>query len=151
MIIPAKAEHSLEVLNVIKESILSCTLDHEGDTTIIHDWLENKTEENVSEWIKNNICFLYCFSGKVVGFICMSRHGNLFLNYILPAFQNQGVGEKLLKHQIEYCKMNNIHMICLESTLTAVNFYKKHNFKVNRNIIENEKTVAYEMLLHINV
>ncbi|EPG37967.1 hypothetical protein F907_01937 [Acinetobacter colistiniresistens] len=151
MIISATNEHSLEVVNVIKQSILSCTLDHRDDATIIHHWLENKTEANVSEWIKNNICFLYYFSGKVVGFICMSKHGNLFLNYILPSFQNQGIGEKLLKYLIEYCKTNRIQTISLESTSTALNFYKKHNFKVVDVVTENERIVAYEMLLHVKI
>ncbi|WP_043969865.1 MULTISPECIES: GNAT family N-acetyltransferase [Acinetobacter] len=151
MIVSATNEHSLEVVNVIQQSILSCTLDHRDDATIIQHWLENKTEANIGEWINNNICFLYCFSGKVVGFICMSRHGNLFLNYILPGFQNQGIGEKLLKYLIEYCKTNHIQTIFLESTLTALNFYKKHNFKVVDVVTENERIVAYEMLLHVKI
>lgn len=146
MIKHANHNHLYEIVDVIRESILSCTLDHNNDARIIEEWLSNKTEENVSNWIVNNISFVYLYYGKVVGFICLSLNGVLLLNYISPSHQKKGFGRELLNYLINYCKLNNISHIYLESTLTALTFYKKNGFKVVNDIAEDGVVVGFVMI-----
>ncbi|QHI27635.1 hypothetical protein Ahae2126ch_16670 [Acinetobacter haemolyticus] len=47
MIEIAQQQDSKAILNVIKQSIESCSLDHDNNQNVIDEWLSNKTEENI--------------------------------------------------------------------------------------------------------
>ncbi|ENW21461.1 hypothetical protein [Acinetobacter haemolyticus] len=71
MIEIAQQQDSKEILNVIKQSIESCSLDHDNNQNVIDEWLSNKTEENIINWINNSYSYMYKKDNKIVGFILM--------------------------------------------------------------------------------
>lgn len=141
----AQQKDAQAILNVVTLSIEACTLDHQNDPDIIQSWLSNKTLENMKLWIEKSYSFTYKKNGNIIGFILLSKEGNLLLNYVLPDQQGMGIGSALINHIIGICKSNNIEKIKLESTLTAKNFYLSNNFKIIEEIYENNNLVAYRM------
>ena len=141
----AQQKDAQAILNVVTLSIEACTLDHQNDPDIIQSWLSNKTLENMKLWIEKSYSFTYKKNGNIIGFILLSKEGNLLLNYVLPDQQGMGIGSALINHIIGICKSNNIEKIKLESTLTAKNFYLCNNFKIIEEIYENNNLVAYRM------
>lgn len=145
MIEIAKKSDAQEIANIIISSIKKCSLDHKNDPKIIEDWLSNKSLENISLWIDNTYSFVYRKNSKLIGFISFSKKGLILLNYTLPENQGEGVGSELLTHVLNIALEINIKKITLESTLTARDFYLHHNFKIIKEIIENNTLIAYLM------
>lgn len=54
---------------------------------LIQDWISNKTPENIFTRINNNYAYIAISENyTVVGFIMMSKRGEILLNYILPGY-----------------------------------------------------------------
>ena len=151
MIKKAHPHHAREIVDVIKNSIFSCTVDHKNNQKLIDAWIKNKTENNLKKWIRENHCYVYVSNQNIIGFCCMSAYGELFLNYVLPDFQHKNIGSQLLVKLIQDCQKYQIKKIYLESTLTALSFYQKNYFKITSSIKENEKILAYVMELNIKI
>lgn len=66
---------------------------------------------------------------SVVGFYELEESGCLSSLYVLPEQHKKGYGKMLLKDAIQQAKLKKIKEIYLDSSLYAVNFYKKHGFK----------------------
>ena len=148
MIKKAHPNHAKEIVDVIKKSIFSYIADHKNNQELIDKWIKNKTEKNLEKWISKNHCYIYLLDQNIVGFCCMSPHGELFLNYVLPNFQHKKIGSQLLIKLIQDCQKYQIKKIYLESTLTALSFYQKNHFKITSSIKENDEIVAYAMELN---
>jgi GNAT superfamily N-acetyltransferase len=149
MIEPAKIEDAQIIIDVIKQSIKNCTLDHHDDPVIIADWLSNKTAENMRHWIKDSYAFIFKDHQQIVGFILLTKAGTISLNYTLPAFQNKGIGSQLIRHIIQVARENNIETLNVESTLTAKAFYLSHHFECMHDIYENNQLLGYSMKRHL--
>lgn len=149
MIKPAKLEDAQNIIDVIKQSIKNCKLDHHDDPLIIADWLFNKTAENMRYWIKDSYAFIFKHHQQIVGFILLSKAGTISLNYTLPAFQNKGIGSQLMRHIIKVATENNIETLKVESTLTAKAFYLSHHFEHMNDIYENNQLLGYSMKLRL--
>lgn len=130
------SEHSEELCNLLIESITTnCAIDYNNDPQIIREWLENKTPENISQWINSaNNLSLVAFDAsknKSAGFILMNKDGEILLNYVLPAYLYQGVGKALLKEIERIAKSSGIKVLSVVSTITAKTFYEKNGFVKN--------------------
>jgi len=80
---------------------------------------------------KNTKCFIY--KTKIIGFIISKRENEeIVINhlYVLPEFQNRGIGKFILDKIIEQGKneRRNIRLMALKES-RANNFYLKHGFK----------------------
>jgi predicted GNAT family N-acyltransferase len=54
--------------------------------------------------------------------------GNISYVAVLPDFQKQGIGTKLMEKLIEQSRKKNLQRLKLKSRITAVNFYQKLGF-----------------------
>jgi GNAT superfamily N-acetyltransferase len=52
--------------------------------------------------------------------------------YILPVWQKKGIGSKLLKHLLHQVKTERLLVGTWADAKWAINFYKKHGFKLQR-------------------
>ncbi|MBP8005695.1 MAG: GNAT family N-acetyltransferase [Acinetobacter sp.] len=147
MIEIAQQQDAKVILNVIKKSIVSCSLDHQGNQNVIDEWLSNKTEENIINWINNSYSYVYKKDNKIVGFILMSKGGVILLNYVLPDYQGDGIGSVMIDFIISLS--HQLNKITLESTLTAKKFYERKNFIILEEIYEYEKLVGFKMQLRL--
>ncbi|QER40942.1 GNAT family N-acetyltransferase [Acinetobacter suaedae] len=145
MIEIAQQQDSKEILNVIKQSIESCSLDHDNNQNVIDEWLSNKTEENIINWINNSYSYVYKKDNKIVGFILMSKGGVILLNYVLPDYQGDGIGSAMVDFIISLSSSYQIDKIKLESTLTARKFYESKEFVILEETYEHEKLIGFKM------
>jgi predicted acetyltransferase len=56
------------------------------------------------------------------------KTSHLYGLYITPKMLNKGIGSKLLKLALEFSKSENVKEVTLKSSMTALEFYKKHSF-----------------------
>ncbi|EEH69446.1 MULTISPECIES: GNAT family N-acetyltransferase [Acinetobacter] len=145
MIEIAQQQDSKAILNVIKQSIESCSLDHDNNQNVIDEWLSNKTEENIINWINNSYSYMYKKDNKIVGFILMSKGGVILLNYVLPDYQGDGIGSAMVDFIISLSSSYQIDKIKLESTLTARKFYESKEFVILEETYEHEKLIGFKM------
>ncbi|QBQ17559.1 GNAT family N-acetyltransferase [Acinetobacter haemolyticus] len=145
MIEIAQQQDSKAILNVIKQSIESCSLDHDNNQNVIVEWLSNKTEENIINWINNSYSYVYKKDNKIVGFILMSKGGVILLNYVLPDYQGDGIGSAMVDFIISLSSSYQIDKIKLESTLTARKFYESKEFVILEETYEHEKLIGFKM------
>lgn len=89
----------------------------------IASWTANKTPENITNWMVNNVAISFFDDDKIVGFAMLSPKGERLLNYVLPSYQGKGVGKAMLNAMIQHAKSQNLAEIYLESTKTAKDFY----------------------------
>ncbi|AZN67630.1 GNAT family N-acetyltransferase [Acinetobacter haemolyticus] len=145
MIEIAQQQDSKAILNVIQQSIESCSLDHDNNQNVIDEWLSNKTEENIINWINNSYSYMYKKDKKIVGFILMSKGGVILLNYVLPDYQGDGIGSAMVDFIISLSSSYQIDKIKLESTLTARKFYESKEFVILEETYEHEKLIGFKM------
>jgi ribosomal protein S18 acetylase RimI-like enzyme len=69
---------------------------------------------------------------EMVGFCLASREeekGRIKAIYVLPEYQGEGIGSKLMKKAIEWLsEEKQIYINVVEYNLKAINFYEKHGF-----------------------
>ncbi|MBP8098992.1 MAG: GNAT family N-acetyltransferase [Acinetobacter sp.] len=129
MIRESRIEDIPEIIQVIHESIRSCVLDHQRNESNIQIWLEKTNQSNLLLWLLYNDSWVYIDNNRVVGFILVNDQGVILLNYIYPEMQQQGIGKALLMNMMERMHIKKVKKITLDSTQTALHFYKKHGFK----------------------
>ncbi len=56
------------------------------------------------------------------------KTAHLYGLYITPKMLNKGIGFKLLNLALEFLKSENVKEVTLKSSITALEFYKKHGF-----------------------
>ena len=145
------------IVSVIRDSIRTCVADHQNNPEAIEQWLANKTQSNIKQWMVNNITWIFRQEGQIKGVILVSPQGEILLNYVAPNSQGQGIGRALL-NQVKQAYLNmGISTLTAESTLTAQAFYLANGFECTENIYEevaesneannkgNQHLVAYKM------
>ena len=72
-------------------------------------------------------------NGKITGVMALQRVKDITLirhAYVLPAFQNQGIGTKLLNHLKSMTKTKDLLVGTWADATWAVDFYQKQGFKL---------------------
>lgn len=88
------------------------------------------------------ILFLVCLiNEKIIGYIVASKNnsGHIISLAVHPKFRRKGVGSILLEEALKSMKNEGISLVKLEvneNNNSAINFYKKHGFKILRKIKE---------------
>lgn len=110
------------------------------------DDLINSSEDFIAYKIDNKIC-------GVISFQINEKFIDIFKFFVSPQYINKGIGNKLLKYLEE--KFNNKIYFKVQTALKnipAINFYKKHNFKlINTKIIDTLEIAEFEKLLFNNI
>lgn len=108
----------------------SCHADHFNDPALLNEWLENKTEDQVKEWIERpgNSLFVLEEKGDIRATALLSVERYLSLMFVDPLYQKSGYGKALLCHVEQYALKNGLDSISLDSTSRVRSFYQKHGF-----------------------
>ena len=91
---------------------------------------------NLDELLKSKYDFIYGYyiDDNLVGFIHINKlYENMDIVNIVVSkeYRNKGIGTKLLNYTVDnYKDINNIMLEVRESNNTAIDFYKKNNFKI---------------------
>jgi len=128
----ATLEDAEEACSVIRRSITElCRADHQQDEPTLTRWLANKTPENVRKWISEHHVFVATEREAVLGVAAIDGAGKLLLNYVSPDARFRGASKALLKQLEVRASEMGIHLVTLESTATARQFYLSAGYEVN--------------------
>ena len=107
-----------------------CSLDHHNDASAIAAWVENKTEDNIKQWIRDEeaALFLAEIGTNCAGVAGIGNGGVITLNYVHPEFRFCGVSKVLLTHMENKLAGFGYQEGRLTSTKTAHRFYRKHGW-----------------------
>ncbi|GAA0295321.1 hypothetical protein GCM10009087_01340 [Sphingomonas oligophenolica] len=123
----AAPQDAAAICAVVRDSITTlCGADHHGDPVVLASWLANKTPENVARWIANpdNAVFVAVDAGAVVAAACITRGGEILLNYVAPAARFRGASKALMQALEEVARLQGNARCTLDSTATARDFYR---------------------------
>ena len=130
---PALPEDAEAACNAVRTSIEECcAADHEGEKARLDAWLKNKSPENFCAWIQSES--LYCVvveeCSRIVGF-GMSAPGEVLLCYVFPEVRFRGAGKAMLQAIELWAATSGVPELKLESTRTALAFYRRNGFKIS--------------------
>lgn len=127
----AKEEDAAAACAVLRRSITECcSADHHDDPALLAPWLENKTPENVRQWIANPSKFVVVAeaNGDIIGVAAMFVSGEVTQCYLLPEARFTGVGKALLAELQSKARALGRSELRLNSTKTAHAFYLRNGF-----------------------
>lgn len=116
-----------EEFNITKEDILSRNF---NDKARIQRWMDLIRKQGLEShfWVaeiinkKENKIVAFCIARKL-------EENNEFVIYILPKFQSQGIGSKLMRKMLVWFGDGKIKIHVVSYNQKAINFYIKHGFK----------------------
>jgi GNAT superfamily N-acetyltransferase len=117
--------------DVLRRSIRElCFIDHQNDERALSAWLENKTSENIRNWLTSSLNHgvVAVREGHVCGFAMIAKSGTVTLCYVVPEVQHLGVGRKMLQDLEAQALRWGLRSLNLESTLTAKPFYERNGY-----------------------
>jgi GNAT superfamily N-acetyltransferase len=127
----AQEEDAEAACAVLRRSITECcSADHCNDPAQLAPWLENKTPENVSQWIVDPSSYAVVAeaNGDIIGVAAMFVSGEVTLCYLVPEVRFTGVGKALLAELEARARTLGLSELRLNSTKTAHAFYLRNGF-----------------------
>ncbi|MFI3114802.1 MAG: GNAT family N-acetyltransferase [Clostridia bacterium] len=138
-------EHKIDIMRLIRQ-VMNRSF---PISKIPHDY-EQKTLQELHAGLSNDkiAVFLAISNNKLVGLIwvciikkLLEERLHVVQLVIDDDFQNLGVGTKLMAKAEDYALSKNVGVIELfvtEDNTSAVNFYEKHDFNVERKLLRKE-------------
>jgi GNAT superfamily N-acetyltransferase len=121
----AVPEDAPAACDVMRRSITQlCVADHRNDPAILERWLGNKTPEVFRSWIRpDNSLLVAVEDDSILAVGCVTKFGEITLNYVSPDARFRGVGAALLG-ALEARAIEQGNKRCtLKSTDTARRFH----------------------------
>lgn len=128
---PPRLEDAETICEVLRRSISEiCAPDYGHDPSVLEEWLENKTTENIKTWLQSDslVSMVAEVNGKVVGYSMLATSGKIMLLYVTPEVLHQGAGKQLLARMEENAKSLDLSELRVVSTITARAFYERNGF-----------------------
>jgi GNAT superfamily N-acetyltransferase len=116
---------------LLRASIVQlCAADHGNRDEPLRQWLANKTTPNVETWVSNpdNIMLVAEVRSAMAGVGCLRTDGYIALNYVSPDHRFLGVSKAMLAALENQARNLALSMVNLESTKTALDFYRATGF-----------------------
>lgn len=106
-------------------------------------WWKDRYDKSVIKFIiKDSFCFAVVVDKKTKKAVGMGRvlsdgisDGYIQDLVILPEYRKKGIGKKLTKILVDYCKSKGVNWIALISEPNQEEFYKKIGFKEMKNYV----------------
>ena len=117
-----------------------CLIDtYEDVSAIDYDkvlaWVHRKITEKISEYRCVKLC------GEKCAWYRFCEDGELDDLYVLPAFQNRGIGSEILKKCIAESE-NTIYLYVFSRNTRAIAFYERFGFSVRETVANNRYIMA---------
>lgn len=111
-------------------------------------WSGRVSAKRFRDSAKDKIRYVAIEKNKIVGFGDFDKKGELTALYVHKDFQGKGVGHRLLKILEQKAFKMGFEEFKLDSSITALNFYKKQGYKVIRKSlhhIKKQRLIVYKM------
>ncbi len=132
LIRPAVVTDAQDICEVVRRSIVElCVLDHRNDPALLAAWLANKQPETVARWIADagNRCLVAEVDDRLRAAGCVTRSGEVTLNYVDPSVRFRGVSSALLEGLERAALGDGNTVVSLGSTATARRFYVARGYR----------------------
>lgn len=127
----AKNNDSTQVCNVLRRSILEVCAPVYNNKSVIDEWLQNKTEDNISQWIQSESTYsVVCTdeNNTIVGFGLTTLTGKILLIYLVPEALYKGNGKMMLEQMEKRLFKEGVDEIHTVSSIMAKAFYERNGF-----------------------
>ncbi len=134
----AVEEDVREAVVVLRRTISeSCVLDHGGNAETLSSWLANKTEGQMSDWLRNRSLYLKValIECTVVGVGMCTAAGEISLCYVLPNLHRSGIGRAIVNELENTLSGLGVTRSVLVSTLTGLKFYSHIGYEISGKIM----------------
>lgn len=117
-----------------------------------HDFISEDYWKNnynfVRKILPESTVFVYEDEGEIKGFIGIIEDSYIAGLFVSQEYQHMGIGSKLIERSKKYCSTLKLDVYVKNSN--AVNFYKKHGFKIIEEKEDEEtKEVEYSMIWNL--
>ena len=92
-------------------------------------WKKHNTPSKIKKQLNDRIIFCAFSNNRLIGTIGLKDNFVVGF-YVSHTIRHQGIGSKLLQHTESYSLNKNINKLYLESTPSAIKFYKSKGFKL---------------------
>lgn len=106
-------------------------------------WKRYNTPSKIEEQINNRTVFCAFINSELVGTIAI-KNNELFGFYVQSFKRNLGIGSKLFHFIEDYAKNQNVEVLKLVATPSAVHFYKKKGFILQQKVVTTFFGIDYE-------
>lgn len=89
------------------------------------------SEEKLMKDSKKMDIFVAAKNSKLLGTISLDED-KISRMFVLPEYQGQKIGSKLIKYVEQFAKKKGITVLCVRSSLTAYGFYQKLGYQKTR-------------------
>lgn len=119
-----------EMSAVLTRSITElCEADHQGDPDQIAEWTANKSPEHIRNWLRGaHHIWVAELDGRLCAVAGTSPEGEVSVLYVDPWAVGRGLGTALLAKAEHHLKEIGFAQASLESTTTALEFYRCHGW-----------------------
>ncbi|TXT62733.1 MAG: GNAT family acetyltransferase [Promethearchaeota archaeon] len=142
-ICPFRSENARDVSNLIRKTLSESNRKYYPKSVI-----KFLSDEYSSEHIKNlskKIDFFIALDGKkIVGVVGLEKN-YISSVFVLPKFQKKGVGKDLMKHVEKKAQTCGHKKVNLNSSINALDFYKKIGYELGNKVEEENYGITYEM------
>ena len=104
---------------------------YENISAIEYDKVLNWVEKKITTHISEYVCVL--LNGQICGFYRLCEDGELDDLYVLPAFQNRGIGAAIMRKCIDESE-NNIYLYVFSRNTRAISFYERFGFTIRETV-----------------
>ena len=125
---PARQGDGQSVFELTWASVKGLAKNHYS-AEVIANWMGERSPAYYENLIDRGLMVVAEQSGIIIGFVD-AEPGELTRLFILPSAAGSGLGTRLLQIGIEQARRGHNGPVKVEATLNAVEFYKKHGFKV---------------------
>ena len=129
-----------EIVKLHKETVLKENSRFYSSSQI-KSWVENITHKNVEKDMEKDFFLVAEEDNQILGFSHFDKEGVIFEIYVRNDLLGQGIGSKLLGESEKILYQLGVKKIKLNSTLNAFKFYKKHGFRLIKEILFGEKKI----------
>lgn len=117
--------------------------------TIAHDFISEDYWKSNYDFVKKvlpeSTVFVYEDDGEIRGFIGIMEKSYIAGLFVANQYQSNGIGSRLIEKCKEYYPVLKLDVYA--KNLKAVNFYKKHGFKIEQEKENDEtKEIEYSMI-----
>jgi N-acetylglutamate synthase-like GNAT family acetyltransferase len=146
---PARTEDAEEICIVLVRSIREiCGPDYGNDEEVLQRWTQNKKPDKIRDRLQLPERMYYVAEscdGALLGVGCLHREGKVLLCYVHPEALRGGIGSSLLQCMEAKARELSLKELTLESTITALDFYRRNGYQDDGNSVDCKGSIAYPM------
>ena len=120
---------AMPVSEVIRQT-MRVTNSKDYSFAILDSLIEYYSPEKVLRLAEERICLVAEVERQIVGTIALDN-SELHTFFVHPDFQGKGIGIQLIKALEDVAVKNRVHIIRCGSSLSAVSFYEKMDYRKN--------------------